>query len=198
MSHINIRDEINENLLNREHQAAEKLKSNPKYFYSYAKKFSRKKTNINLLFDKNGNIKSGPKDIANLLQDQFFSVFSDPRRTNISEASFAPLDIKHPFSDEMLHFTELDIMKAIEEIKPNAASGPDEIPVLRLKNCKESLAKPIHLLWSRSLEICDVPDFYKFSHVFPLHKKDSRAIAANYRPNSLTSHVIKVFERVIR
>ena len=198
MSHINIRDAINENLLYREHQAAEKLKSNPKYFYSYAKKFSRKKTNINLLFDKNGTIKSDPKDIANLLQNQFSSVFSDPRRTNISEASFAPPNIKHPFSDEMLHFTELDIMKAIEEIKPNAASGPDEIPVLLLKNCKESLAKPIHLLWSRSLEKCDVPDFYKFSHVFPLHKKDSRAIAANYRPISLTSHVIKVFERVIR
>ena len=44
----------------------------------------------------------------------------------------------------------------------------------------------------------DVPDFYKFSHVFPLHKKDSRAIASNYRPISLTSHIIKVFERVVR
>ena len=34
--------------------------------------------------------------------------------------------------------------------------------------------------------------------MFPLHKKDSRAIAANYRPISLTSHVVKVFERVVR
>ena len=67
-----------------------------------------------------------------------------------------------------------------------------------IKNCKESLAKPIHLLWSRSMEKSDVPDFYKFSHVFPLHKKDSRAFAANYRPISLTSHVVKVFERVLR
>ena len=43
-----------------------------------------------------------------------------------------------------------------------------------------------------------VPDFYKMSHIFPLHKKDSKSIAANYRPVSLTSHVVKVFERVIR
>ena len=67
LAYINIRDAINDELLYRETQAAEKLKSNPKYFYSYAKKFSRKKTNINLLFDKDGNIKSNPKDIANLL-----------------------------------------------------------------------------------------------------------------------------------
>ena len=89
-------------------------------------------------------------------------------------------------------------MQAIDEIKPNAASGPDEIPVILLKNCKESLAKPIHLLWFRSMEKSDVPDFYKFSHVFPLHKKYSRAFAANYRPISLTSHVVIVFERVLR
>ena len=31
-----------------------------------------------------------------------------------------------------------------------------------------------------------------------LHKKDSKPIPANYRPVSLTSHVVKVFERVIR
>ena len=74
LAHINIRDAINEDRLYREEQAAEKLKSNPKYFYSYAKKFSRKETNINLLlnpvkilFDKDGNIKSNPNDIANLL-----------------------------------------------------------------------------------------------------------------------------------
>ena len=198
MAHIDIRDAINENLLQREEQAAEKLKSNPKYFYSNAKKFSRKKTNINLLFDKDGNIKSNPKDIANLLQDQFSSVFSDPLKTDINAASFTPPPIKHPFSDDMLNFTEQDIIEAIVDIKPDAASGPDEVPVILLKNCKESLAIPLQILWSRSLEKSDVPDFYKFSHVFPLHKKDSRAIASNYRPISLTSHIIKVFERVVR
>ena len=118
-----------------------------------------------MLFDKDGNIKSDPKDIANLLQNQFLSVFSD-------------------------------IMDAIEEIKPNAASGPNEIPVTLLKNCKEAIAEPIHLIWKKSFSSGRVPSSYKFSHVFPLHKKDSRALPANYRPISLTSHVI--FERVVR
>ena len=33
--------------------------------------------------------------------------------------------------------------------------------------------------------------------MFPLHKKD-RALPTNYRPISLTSHIVKIFERVIR
>ena len=56
----------------------------------------------------------------------------------------------------------------------------------------------LHFLWSGSLEQGCVPSVYKFTHVFPLQKKESRAIAADYRPILLTSHVIQVFERVIR
>ena len=71
LAHISIRDAINNDLLYREQQAVSKIKDNPKYFYSYAKKFSRKRSNISMLFDKNGAIKSNPTDIANLLQQQF-------------------------------------------------------------------------------------------------------------------------------
>ena len=198
LAHIDIRDAINQDFLHREEQAVEKVKKNPKYFYSYAKKFSKKKSSISLLFDKDGNIKSDPKDIANLLQNQFLSVFSDPSKTSLDSASFRPPKIKHPFSDEMLDFSVSDITDAIEDIKPNAASGPDEIPVTLLKNCKEAISGPIYLIWKKSFSSGRVPSSYKFSHVFPLHKKDSRAVPANYRPISLTSHVVKIFERVLR
>ena len=51
LAHIDIRDAINQDLLYREQQAVSKVKENPKYFYSYAKKFSKKKSNISLLYD---------------------------------------------------------------------------------------------------------------------------------------------------
>ena len=162
LAHIRIRDAINNDLLYREQQAVSKIKDNPKYF---PKKFSRKRSNISMLFDKNGAIKSNPTDIANLLQQQFLSVFSDLSKTKIDAASFPPPAIHNPFTDDMLEFSTGDIIKAIEEIKPNAASGPDEIPVILLKNCKEFLAKPIYIVWSQSLETVVVPSFYKTSHV---------------------------------
>ena len=151
-----------------------------------------------MLFDDKNNICSRAKDIANLLQKQFLSVFSDPSNTDIPSAIFECPNAQHPFSDEMLEFTNSDIVEAIEEIKPSAASGPDEIPVILLRNCKDAIATPIHLLWSHSMATGTVPSFYKFSHVFPLHKKESKALPENYRPISLTSHIIKIYERIIR
>ena len=94
-------------------------------------------------------------------------IFSDPRKTKFNEASFNPANILHPFNDDMLDFSESD------EIKPNAASGSDEVLVILLKSCKEFLARLFHFLWSGSLEQDCVPSVYKFAHVFPLHKKES-------------------------
>ena len=54
------------------------------------------------------------------------------------------------------------------------------------------------MIWQHSMSTGTVPKFYKTSHIAPIHKKGSRAIAANYRPVSLTSHVIKIYERVLR
>ena len=191
LAHTNIRDAINRNLLYREQQAVNKVKENPKYFYSYAKQFSKKKSNISMLFDKNKNIHANPQEIANLLQRQFTSVFSDPSKTDLNSASFSPPVCAQPFTDDMLDFSISDIIDAINEIKPNAAPGPDELPVTLLKNCSEALAPAIHLIWSHSFETGVVPNFYKLSHIAPLHKKDSRAVPENYRPISLTSKYLR-------
>ena len=53
-------------------------------------------------------------------------------------------------------------------------------------------------MWRRSLEAGVVPSFYKLSLVTPLHKKENKITPGNYRPVSLTSHIVKVFERVIK
>ena len=97
----------------------------------------------------------------------------------------------------MLDFYVSDIIKAIEDIKPNAAPGPDEMPIMLLRNCKEAISEPIYMIWKKYFSAEELPNFYKFSHVFPFNKKDSRALQTNYRPISLTSHIVKIFERVI-
>ena len=39
---------------------------------------------------------------------------------------------------------------------------------------------------------------YKETHISPLYKKGNRAHAVNYRPVALTSHIIKIYERILR
>ena len=43
-----------------------------------------------------------------------------------------------------------------------------------------------------------VPLFYKSSYITPIFKEGGRARVVNYRSISLTSHVIKIYERVLR
>ena len=43
-----------------------------------------------------------------------------------------------------------------------------------------------------------IPSDLLHAIICPLHKGGSRSVPKNFRPVALTSHVIKVFERVIR
>ena len=67
-----------------------------------------------------------------------------------------------------------------------------------MKNCRTSLAKPLYLIWRKSLDTGQIPSKYLKQTIIPIFKKGSKADPANYRPVSLTSHIIKLFERVLR
>ena len=133
MIHVDIRDAINSDLLYKEQQAAGKVKSNPKYFYSYAKQFSKKKQNISILINDQNQINTSSKKRADILQEQFTSVFSDPSKSDISAASFEPPQVRIPFTGESFGFTIEGIIEAIGEVRQNSASGPDEVPAILTK-----------------------------------------------------------------
>jgi hypothetical protein len=124
------------------------------------------------------------------------SVFSDPNNPAKEDPTFSPATAA--MSDDDLTFTKEDVIEAIDEVNPNAASGPDEIPIRVLKECKLTVAEPIYLIWDCSFSKSQVPSYYKESIVTPIHKKDSKFLPQNYRPVSLTSHIVKLFERILR
>ena len=121
-------------------------------------------------------------------------MFSVPRED--AEVDIGDISCKQ--EDEELEFTREELAEALTEIKKGAASGPDGIPADLLRSCAEAVSGPLHLMWKRSLQEGRVPETYKNSIIVPLYKKGSRAKAENYRPVSLTDHVGKAFERILR
>ena len=181
-----------------ESRAVEKIKTNPKFFFSYAKSLSKIKSSINMLFDSNQEITTDPKKMADLLQEQFSSVFSDPNSPDVKDPVFSPPSIQHPQELEDFRISDEDIMSAVQSISTDSACGPDGIPAILLKNCAQELRSPLRIIWQESFEKGTVPSFYKETYITPLYKKGDIAKAVNYRPVALTSHVIKVYERILR
>ena len=188
-----IRISIENESQRKEEKIISKIKINPKAFYSYAKRNSKIKSKIGPLLDKEGKLNSEPQIMANLLQDQYLKVFSNPcKKTKFTPNTNTNCKIHD------IQFSEKDIENAIKLIPTNAAAGPDKFPATVLKNCKESLSKPLYLIWRKSLDTGQIPSKYLEQTIIPIFKKGTKADPANYRPVSLTSHIIKLFERILR
>ena len=67
-----------------------------------------------------------------------------------------------------------------------------------MKICRKELRKPLFIIWRASLQHGIIPADLLLVLVSPVHKGGSRGAPKNYRPVALTSHLIKVFERVLR
>ena len=181
-----------------EHKAVSAIKRNSKYFFAYAKKFSSVKVGIGPLLNSAKHIITCPLQMAEMLSDQYSSVFTEPRRKMPSPDEIFSRYEEAEICLDNIDFTEDDVQKAISELSITSAAGPDRYPAILLKNCKSSMAKPLYLIWRKSLDSGKIPQLLKKANIVPIHKGNSRGIAANYRPVALTSHLIKIFEKVIR
>ena len=178
----------------REIKAIQAIKTNPKYFFSYAKKYSKLTTQIGPLLDQNNRYTASSKKMADILSKQYESVFSEPRDHSVYTDREPSVDCT--LTD--IVFSEDDIIKAIDELSNNSASGPDGTPAILLKKCKNQLCKPLFVLWRNCLDLGVTPEDLKTAHVIPIFKSGHQGLAANYRPIALTSHLIKIFEKIVR
>lgn len=183
-----------------ETKAINVIKENPKHFYAFAKKYSTTKVDIGPFMDESKNIVSSNFGMAEMLRNQYNKAFSTPDLDKVVEnpgSFFRTLDYSKPTLTDF-NFSPGDIIKAIDQLNLTSAPGPDAVPTSLLKNCKNTLAIPLYKIWKHSLDEGEIGEVFKSAMITPIHKGGSRAHPQNYRPISLTSHVIKIFERVIR
>ena len=181
----------------KENAVIENMKKNPKVLFDYINKQKDRDTKIGPFKIQNEYIYD-LKEICKLLVDQYNSQFSiNNDRPKINEEIFNNNNIEDGDLND-IELTEKDIIDAIGELKMNSAAGPDGIPAIFLINTKISIANPLKMILRKSLDEQKIPDIFKLAYVTPIHKGGSKLKPEQYRPVSLTSHVMKIFERVIK
>lgn len=167
---------------------------NQKKLFAYVKRKQTVITSIAAVNTPNGTAPC-PSEIANVLNEQFASVF-------IVESAPTALEIDNPnLSQSLLQdvdFTVDDLTSRLSKLDSSKSTGVDGIHPRVLKECAAEFAKPLKLIYELSLRSGCIPRRWKLANVTPLFKKGSRLEPCNYRPISLTSIPCKVMESVIR
>ncbi|MCP4460780.1 MAG: reverse transcriptase family protein, partial [Cytophagales bacterium] len=173
----NFEDSDNRNLINKK-------------FWSYVKSKSNSHR-IPEAVNYGDRIRSDPLGQCELFNDFFKDQFSESSNYSID------IDFSH---DHLfaIEFDINDIENLLRNLDPNKAQGPDKINGKVLKKCSNSLAVPLSLLFHMSYTTGQIPALWKVANVVPIHKKGSKIDVSNYRPISLTSLIMKVYERIIR
>ena len=169
----------------------ENLQSNPKKFWSYIKSLKQDNVSIPPLKVNNQTI-TDSKSKANALNNYFKSVFTTDYTATQPPAETSPFP-----SIDNVTVTTPGIVKLINNLKPNKASGPDQVSVRLLKLVPDESAKILQVIFQQSLSTGTIPSDWKHAFVTPIHKKGTRSDPTNYRPISLTCISCKLLEHIL-
>ena len=183
------------------------MKSNVKAFYAYGRARQKTKARVGPFLDHETHVPNPNADYtAKVLSEQYSSVFTPTR------PEYMVQDLQDFFSggEEWrqdhegrslltdIKFTRQDMKWPCRELSSSSSPGPDGVPVSLLKTASRELCYPLYLLWRASMDQGVIPPDLLLVLISPVHKGGSRTLPSNYRPVALTSHIVKLFERVIR
>ena len=161
---------------------------------SKAKKESLPK-NINI----NNKYISEKNEMCKKLNEYFVNVGPElASKINNSNFSFDHY-LGNPCPSEIenndLSFKEFD--SALSYLKPNKASGYDDINSNIILHVIDSIRRPLFHTLKLSLKDGVFPQLMKIAKVIPIFKKGDASLLKNYRPISLLPIFSKIYERVV-
>ena len=161
---------------------------------------TKSKVKVGPLLNRNGKVIDDKKEMCELLNDYFSSVFTLENTANLPninprQNSCQPTKVIKELTN--VEITQEKVLQTIKTMKRNKTGGGDGLYSSFLLGVGEAIAEPLMHVFKKSLETGCIPDEWKNANVTPIFKKGSRKNPENYRPVSLTSHVCKTFERIL-
>jgi hypothetical protein len=176
-----------------EKRLADDKSGNSRPFYAYVKKKTKSRTAIGPLLDSEKKSITGEKEMADLLNGFFSSVFTREDLTSIPTATKRGEE-----TFEKVEITAKGIKAKIRNLKSFSAAGPDGIGPQLLQELQHELTPALVQIYRQSLRCGEVPEDWKLANVTPIFKKGKRSDPGNYRPVSLTSVCCRILESIIR
>jgi len=137
---------------------------------------------IGALIDSTGAVVTSDKIKANMFNNYYASVGVKDDGKKIPSCTYNTVTVIL----KTVSFTESSIIFAINKLKPNLSSGPDNLPPFLFKQLKHCLAGPLSLLFTQLLSVGAVPEDSTKAIIIPVFKKGTAGDVGNYRPISLT------------
>ena len=171
-------------------------KTPSKQWYKIANEISSFKNKRNPpppLRNNNNTVDIHPFDKAQTLNKHFANISKVDNPPPLPEEEPSP-----PYTLESITVTEKDVKDQLHTLKTSKPGGPDEISPKLIKALGNSLAKPLMLLFNKSLSLGQVPSDWKMSNISAIFKgKGDSSDPTNYRPISITSCIGKMLEKII-
>ena len=166
--------------------------SNPKRFWGFIKGMRTDTTGVAPLKDTTGLTHSDSSRKANILNDQFSSVFNKDEQTDT-----IPDKGPSPYVDMPPITVDEGVRKLLANLHIHKATGPDGVACRLLKELADEVTPMFQILFQASLNQAAVPAEWKTANVVPIYKKGEKNKAENYRPVSLTSVTCKMLEHIL-
>ncbi len=156
-------------------------------------KLNSKKTRINQMRKKDGNLTTDRKEILNICADFYQDLYNSTKTESKMEIKNKSVD-----ETELPTITAREVETAIKQMKENKAPGLDDLASDIFKIGGEEININLVKLYNHILREKRIPMKWKEAKIIILHKKGDKADIKNYRPISLLSHAYKIFTRIIQ
>ena len=160
--------------------------------YAYVNSKLTCRTKIPPLKNKKGTLEFEDSKKAEILNDQFRSVFTTDDGANPIVTTNDNTYLKE------IQLTELTVSLALQNLSSSYAICPDGLPTVFYKELRMSLCKPLTKLFQMSFTQSKIPRAWKIANVSPIPKKGASSSASDYRPISLTCTPCRIMEFIIR
>ena len=151
-----------------ERKVATEAKISPKAFWNYVNSQRKIQTVIPNLKKTDGTLTNSEEEKADVLNRFFVSVFTSDDE-NVPSPHVPKKQNIEPLTD--LICTEEEVLTHLKNLNINKAPGPDNVHPHLLKEVSSVIAKPLTMLFNKSIAESTLPDDWKVGKITAIFKK---------------------------